>query len=112
MMVENISADRLREQKNDFVIIDVREPDEIPNRSIEGSINIPLGLAIPFIICAVAIDRVMFILKRLQKHLNLIEKISGGLLIGVGVLLLSGSFSVLNSAFSKDITSNIIQNDL
>jgi len=71
-----------------------------------------LGLAIPFIICAVAIDRVMFILKRLQKHMNLIEKISGGLLIGVGVLLLSGSFSVLNSAFSKDITTNIIQNDL
>lgn len=71
-----------------------------------------LGLAIPFIICAVAIDRVMFILKRLQKHMNLIEKISGGLLIGVGILLLSGSFSVLNSVFSKDITSNIIQNDL
>ncbi len=46
MMVENISADRLREQKNDYLIIDVREPDEIPNRSIEGSINIPLGLAI------------------------------------------------------------------
>lgn len=71
-----------------------------------------LGLAIPFIICAVAIDRVMFILKRLQKHMNLIEKISGGLLIGVGILLVSGSFSVLNSAFSKDITTNIIQNDL
>ena len=71
-----------------------------------------LGLAIPFIICAVAIDRVMFILKRLQKHMNLIEKISGGLLIGVGILLLSGSFSVLNSAFSRDITTNIIQNDL
>jgi cytochrome c-type biogenesis protein len=71
-----------------------------------------LGLAIPFIICAVAIDRVMFILKRLQKHLNLIEKISGCLLIGVGALLLSGSFSVLSSAFSKDITSEFIQSDL
>ncbi|MEX0862969.1 cytochrome c biogenesis protein CcdA [Nitrosopumilus sp.] len=71
-----------------------------------------LGLAIPFIICAVAIDRVMFILKKLQKRMNLIEKISGGLLIGVGILLLSGSFSILNSAFSKDITTSIIQNDL
>lgn len=71
-----------------------------------------LGLAIPFIVCAVAIDRVMFILKRLQKHMNLIEKISGGLLIGVGALLLSGSFSILSSAFSKDITSEFIQTDL
>ena len=70
-----------------------------------------LGLAIPFIICAVAIDRVMFILKRLQKRMKLIEKITGGLLIGVGVLLLSGSFSVLSSAFSKDITSGFIQVD-
>lgn len=70
-----------------------------------------LGLAIPFIICAVAIDRVMFILKKLQRHMNLIEKISGGLLIGVGILLISGSFSVLNSIISKDITVNIIQND-
>ncbi len=71
-----------------------------------------LGLAIPFIICAIAIDRVMFVLKRLQKRMNLIEKISGGLLIGVGVLLLSGSFSVLSSAFSRDITSEFIQADL
>ncbi len=71
-----------------------------------------LGLAIPFIVCAVAIDRVMFILKRLQKRMNLIEKITGGLLIGVGVLLLSGSFSALSSAFSKDITSEFINVDL
>lgn len=46
MMVDNISADRLREQKDNFVIIDVREPDEISGRQIDGSMNIPLGLVI------------------------------------------------------------------
>lgn len=46
MMADNISADRLREQRDDFVIIDIREPDEILDRQIDGSINIPLGLVI------------------------------------------------------------------
>ena len=45
-MVENISVDRLSEQKDDYVIIDVREPDEVLGRQIDGSINIPLGLVI------------------------------------------------------------------
>ena len=46
MMANTISSDKLREQKDDFVIIDVREPDEISGRQIDGSINIPLGLVI------------------------------------------------------------------
>lgn len=45
-MSETISAEKLKEQKDEFVIIDVREPDEIVGRQIDGSINIPLGLAI------------------------------------------------------------------
>jgi len=45
-MADSIPADRLRKQKDDFVIIDVREPDEISGRQIDGSINIPLGLVI------------------------------------------------------------------
>ena len=46
MMTDIISADKLRKQKDDYVIIDVREPDEIAGRQIDGSINIPLGLVI------------------------------------------------------------------
>ncbi len=45
-MAETISAEKLKEQKDQFVIIDVREPDELAGRQIDGSINIPLGLAI------------------------------------------------------------------
>ncbi|MGI0073183.1 MAG: rhodanese-like domain-containing protein [Nitrosotalea sp.] len=45
-MVETISAEKLKEQKDNFVIIDVREPDELAGRQIEGSVNIPLGLVI------------------------------------------------------------------
>lgn len=45
-MVEIISAEKLKEQKDEFVIIDVREPDELAGRQIDSSINIPLGLVI------------------------------------------------------------------
>src|SRR3989344_1968323 len=45
-MVETISAENLKERKDEFVIIDVREPDELSGRQIDGSTNIPLGLAI------------------------------------------------------------------
>ncbi|MBT7252814.1 MAG: rhodanese-like domain-containing protein [Candidatus Nitrosopelagicus sp.] len=45
-MAESISKDQLRQEQDQFVIIDVREPDEIANGAIENSQNMPLGLAI------------------------------------------------------------------
>ncbi len=43
-----ISAKDLNEKKNDYVIIDVRESDELAGRRIEGSTNIPLGQVIRY----------------------------------------------------------------
>ncbi len=45
-MANTITAKELMSQKNDFVIIDVRESDEIDGGKIEGSIHMPLGLSI------------------------------------------------------------------
>ena len=45
-MAESISKDQLKQEQNDFVIIDVREPDEVANGTIENSKNMPLGLTI------------------------------------------------------------------
>ena len=45
-MAESITKDQLKEQQDNFVIIDVREPDEVVNGAIENSQNMPLGLAI------------------------------------------------------------------
>ena len=45
-MAESISKDQLKQEQNDFVIIDVREPDEVANGAIENSKNMPLGLTI------------------------------------------------------------------
>ena len=45
-MAESITKDQLKQEQGQFVIIDVREPDEVTNGSIENSKNMPLGLAI------------------------------------------------------------------
>lgn len=45
-MADKISTNDLKSQKNDFVIIDVRETDELTGGVIEDSISMPLGLVI------------------------------------------------------------------
>ncbi len=45
-MAEKISASDLKSRKAEYVIIDVREADELSNGKIEDSIHMPLGLAI------------------------------------------------------------------
>ena len=45
-MAEKISGDQLKQASDQYVIIDVRESDEISNGFIENSQNMPLGLLI------------------------------------------------------------------
>ncbi len=45
-MADTITAKELMSQKNDFVIIDVRESDEIDGGKIVDSVHMPLGLSI------------------------------------------------------------------
>ncbi len=45
-MAEKISGEDLKARKNEFVIIDVREADELVNGKIEDSVHMPLGLTI------------------------------------------------------------------
>ena len=45
-MANKITSKELISQKNDFVIIDVRELDELKAGTIEDSIHMPLGLCI------------------------------------------------------------------
>ena len=45
-MADKITATELKSQKNDFVIIDVREIDELEGGKIDDSTHMPLGLTI------------------------------------------------------------------
>ena len=45
-MADAISKDQLKKSLDQYVIIDVREADEVENGKIENSQNMPLGLLI------------------------------------------------------------------
>jgi cytochrome c-type biogenesis protein len=55
-----------------------------------------LGLGIPFLLTAVAIDRFFAFSQRIRRHYHAIELISGGMLVVLGVLIFSGQLTVIN----------------
>ena len=59
------------------------------------------GLAIPFLISAIAIDRFLIFFSKIKTKLLLIEKISGFLFIGFGIVLLTGTMTLLNNFFNQ-----------
>ncbi len=68
-----------------------------------------MGLAVPFLFAALAIDQMRGLMKRLQKRMRLIEVVSGLFLILVGYLLLSGELARLSqvSGGFADFTYNV-----
>jgi len=59
-----------------------------------------LGLSVPFLIAGLAISDVNRFMKRIQPYTPVIEVLSGVMLIGVGVLLISGRLTALNDYFT------------
>ena len=55
-----------------------------------------LGLAIPFLLSALALDWFLQAFKKYRRFIPVVEKASGVLLVGLGILLLTGSFTVLS----------------
>ncbi len=56
-----------------------------------------LGLAIPFLVAALAVERFIKWFQRYRQYMPLVTKVSGGILLFLGLLLLSGYFSLLAS---------------
>ena len=79
---------------------------ETQNTVLKGTLLLAvysLGLAVPFLLTSLGVDRFLSFYGRFRRHLHTVEVISGILLICVGVLiflnnlrLLSGYFSFLN----------------
>ena len=59
-----------------------------------------MGLAVPFLLTALGIERFVSFYKRFQKHLHMLEVAGGGLLIALGILLVMGRLSILSTYFS------------
>ena len=66
-----------------------------------------LGLAVPFLISALALDWFLGVFSRFRRFLPMVEKASGVMLILLGLLLMTGAFTIL-STWLIPITPNWI----
>lgn len=56
-----------------------------------------LGLAIPFLAAALAIDRFVLVFQRFRGHMVWVSRIAGVLLIAVGILMLTNYMTIMSS---------------
>jgi cytochrome c-type biogenesis protein len=56
-----------------------------------------LGLAIPFLVAALAIDRFILVFQRFRGHMVWVSRVAGVLLIGVGILMLTNYMAIMSS---------------
>jgi cytochrome c-type biogenesis protein len=59
-----------------------------------------LGLAVPFLLTSLGIERFLKFYSRFKTHMHALEVASGGLLIVLGILLIFGRFTLLANYFS------------
>jgi cytochrome c-type biogenesis protein len=59
-----------------------------------------LGLAVPFLLTSLGIQRFLKFYSRFRAHMHAVEVASGGLLIALGVLLVAGKFTLLSNYLS------------
>lgn len=69
-----------------------------------------LGLAVPFLLAALATGMFLRASKRMRGAIPIIEKTSGVVLVLVGLLLVSGTFSVLSGWLTRFTPSWILNN--
>ena len=65
-----------------------------------------LGLAIPFLITALAFSRATTAFAVIKRHYSAIVGVGGGILIAMGILILSGGFTQLN-IWAQELTSEL-----
>jgi len=67
-----------------------------------------LGLAVPFLLAAVALDWFLQAFRRFRRWMPVVEKASGVLLVVLGLLLLTGRFTVLSGYLTRFTPSWIL----
>lgn len=70
-----------------------------------------LGLAIPFLASAVAIERFITVFQRLKRQMVWVSRGAGLLMIGIGVLMLTNYFTILAS-YLQALTPEALRNRL
>lgn len=60
-----------------------------------------LGLAVPFLLSAVAIERFSAFFQQMRRQMVWVSRVSGAVLIGIGILLVTNYFTVLAAWLTK-----------
>ena len=60
-----------------------------------------LGLAVPFLLAALALDQFLQVFKRFRRWMPVVEKASGALLVLLGILLVTGQMTVLSAYLTR-----------
>ena len=68
-----------------------------------------LGLAVPFLVASLALDWFLQTFKRFRRWIPVVEKASGVLLIFLGILLLTGQFTVLATYLTRFTPAFILE---
>jgi cytochrome c-type biogenesis protein len=61
-----------------------------------------LGLGVPFLLTALAFNQATGVMKNLKRHMLTIERVSGALLLVIGVLILTGGLTNLSARFGSE----------
>ena len=65
------------------------------------------GLAVPFLVAAYAVESFLDWFQRFRRHLGLVQKISGLLLVAVGLLIVTGRFTIL-ATYLQQLTPDFL----
>lgn len=68
-----------------------------------------MGLAVPFLITAWMLTAATSRLKALNRHMQLIERVSGAFILIVGVLLVTGTMTILNTYANQMVPAWLIE---
>jgi cytochrome c-type biogenesis protein len=60
-----------------------------------------LGLAIPFLLAAIAIDPFLRVSRGIRPYLRWVERVAGVLLVVVGLLMVTGTFTTINTVLLR-----------
>ena len=70
-----------------------------------------LGLAVPFVLTAVALERFLAWFQRFRPYLAWVERVSGAILIVLGILLITDRFTLL-AGYLQGLTPEFLRNRL
>lgn len=60
-----------------------------------------LGLGVPFLLAGIAVDRSLGVMRGIRPHMLTVERVSGGLLIGMGILLFTEQLTRITSLLTR-----------